>query len=214
METKKHEVVLELITKMLGTAPKDPEVYSAYVATKKAEFAKNTGRNAEAAVDETTDEEVGTLSKEVEERGWTGFHQDENGLFIYEYMVKGFFKTALEVLVENGAIKKIPAYKKWIDRMVFVTPRRLYVGKMEPDGAKERPLRTMTPKGERVTLAKSDYLAEGTRLKFTVEVLQNTKGIKWETIASCLEYGAYVGLGQWRGSGGYGRFEVVSITAL
>ena len=211
MIAEKVKVELELTTKMLGTAPKDPEVYSAYVATKAAAMAKNTGQDVEAVVEAKTEEEVQTATEEMESKGWTGFHKDENGLFIYEYMIKGFFKTAYEVLVENGAMEKIPAYKKWVDRMVFIKPRRIYFGKQEPDGALERPLRTMTPKGERVTLTKSDFVNPGTRISFDLEILQNSKGVNLGTIKECFAYGEYVGLGQWRGSGGYGRFTVVSI---
>ena len=189
---ERFKVKLRLIEPLLGTVPKDPDVYSRYIASK-------------APQEDLIDEEVDTV--ELEEQGWTGFHKDDKGIFIYNYMIKGFLKSACEVCMGAGVIKKITAYKKWIDLTVFVDPRRIRFGKTEPDGWLERPLRTMTPKGPRVTVCRSDYVDEGTEIEFTIRVLPNKVGLDKALIAQLLEYGQYVGLGQWRGSGGYGRFE-------
>ena len=116
----------------------------------------------------------------------------------------------MEVLQANGAVPKIPAYKKWVDLLVFIEPRHIMTGLKEPDGCLERPLRVMTPKGPRVTVTRSDYLKEGRTLSFEVKVLKNNKNISMELIGACLAYGEFVGLGSWRGSGAYGRFKVKS----
>ena len=81
MEEKHFKIVLT--TEMLGTVPKDPDIYQTYIESKKP--------------DNNTDEEYLTVEK-IEERGWTGFHSDENGLFIYDYMIRGFLKNAGNVL--------------------------------------------------------------------------------------------------------------------
>ena len=153
-------------------------------------------------------EEVETV-EQTEEKGWTGFHKDENGLFLFDYLIKGFLKSGMEVSMEMGAVDKVVAYKKWIDLVVFVWPRRIYLGLMAPDGVLERPLRTMTPKGPRVALSRSDYVDEGRELTFEVEILKNNKGLTWDAIEQAFDYGRYVGFGLWGGSGGYGRFELV-----
>lgn len=195
MKTEKKTYRICFLTKMLGTVPKNKEVYASFIATKCPE-------------NESRDDEVETV-KEVEEKGWTGFHQDDAGLFIYSYMVLGFLKNSLQVLMENGVVKKIPAYKKWIDGLVFIYPRKLYFGIKEPDGTLERPLRAMTAKGPRVSVTRSDYLNEDRVIGFEIEVFKNSKGIDFDVIDKLLEYGRYQGLGQWRGSGRYGQFEVV-----
>lgn len=192
MKTEKKTYKIRLTTKMLGTVPKNKSVYTTYIGT--------LGSNS--------DEEEQTV-EEIEDSGWTGFHKDDNGLFIYSYMVLGFLKNSLQVLMESGTIKKIPAYKKWIDSLVFINPRRIHFGKFEPDGNLERPIRVMTPKGPRVSVVRSDYIAEGQEIEFEVEIFKNTKGINHKTIQKLLEYGKYQGLGQWRGSGRYGQFEVL-----
>ena len=193
MNTQKQEYVITFTEKMLGTVPKDPEIYKSYIA---------------GLVDpETADEECQTVEK-TEEKGWTGFHIDNGkGLFIYDYMIKGFLKSAIAVLMSNKDIKKIPAYKKWVDTLIFIFPRKIYFDKEAPDGSVERPLRAMTAQGPRVTLTRSDYIAENTEIKVIIELVSNDKGITWDVIEKALDYGRYVGLGQWRGSGGYGRFE-------
>lgn len=207
LDQRVYEVTL--VTDLLGTVPKNQDVYASYISTKAAEFAKNRGEDEKQVVDDKTTEEVETVET-VEAKGWTGFHKDEKGLFLYSYMVKGFLKTAIEVLVENKAINKIPAYKKWIDRMIFIEPRRLHFQLKEPDGVLERPLRTMTAKGERVTVSRSDFIRAGRPITFTIKRLSTPK-ISWEIIETALAYGEYVGLGQWRGSGGYGQFTVKRI---
>ena len=204
-----RKIKIRLLTPMLGTVPYDKDVYAKYIVEKAKELAKNTGKKPEEI-----EAEVETV-EDVEMKGWTGFHKDEEGVFfIYEYMQKGFLKSAVETLQEGGVIKKIPAYKKWIDRLIQVTPRRIYFSgnPTEADGVLERPLRTMTPKGERVTVTRSDYMDVGRELEFTFGLLPNSKGLTWGVIETCLEYGQHIGYGQWRGSGGYGRFELLSIT--
>jgi len=76
---KDINVKLTLIEPMLGTIPKNKEIYAKYIADKTTEINKL--------------EEVETVT-EVEESGWTGFHSDEEGIFIYNYMLKGFLKEA------------------------------------------------------------------------------------------------------------------------
>lgn len=193
----RREVRIRLIEKMLGTVPKNKEIYKTYIVGKRAELDEDLVK-----------EEVETV-EEVEEKGWTGFHTDEQGLFLFDYMIKGFLKSGIEVAMEMGAINKIVAYKKWVDLVVFVWPRRIYLNLQDPAGVLERPLRTMTAKGPRVALSRSDYVDEGCEFSFEVEILKNKKGLDWVALEQAFDYGRYVGLGQWRGSGGYGRFELV-----
>jgi len=187
MERKKYQI--ELLEPMLGTITKDPEVYKTYIESKKPE-----------GIDE---EEYLTVQK-VEEKGWTGFHEDETGLFIYDYMLKGFLKNAGNVLKES---LKIKALRSKLDNYVFIKPRRIYLGQKESDGFLERPLRAMTQQGPRVTLARSDYINKGKILAFEILLLPH-KEVTWKVIDELLAYGELMGLGQFR-NGGYGRFKVV-----
>lgn len=188
METKTYRI--ELTTRMLGTVTKDPEVYKTYIESKKPE-------------EKNGEDEYLTVEK-VEEKGWTGFHRDDNGLFIYEYMIKGFLKNAGNVL---KVVQKIAALKSKIDNFVFIAPRRISLGQIEPDGMIERPLRAMTARGPRVTLARSDYINAGKVIEFDITLLPH-KEVKWKVLDSLLEYGQLMGLGQFR-NGGYGRFKVL-----
>jgi hypothetical protein len=202
MKSEKRKFEIEFITPMLGTVPKDEGVYTAHVLAKTDELME-TKKAEEAATVES-----------IEEKGWTGFHKDDDGIFIYDYMIRGHIKSGLEACMKNGELKKITAYKKWVDMMVFVWPRRLrFDGKSEPDGVLERPLRAMTAQGPRVSVVRSDIVNEGTRLAFEIELLKQNStnksdGVTWDAIEKALAYGKYYGLGQWRGSGGYGRFVV------
>jgi hypothetical protein len=197
-ETKTFRI--KLTSPMLGTVPKSKEVYAKYIQGKARDLAE-----------EDREEELETV-EDIEAKGWTGFHQDEEGLFLFDYMIRGFIKAAWEVCQEVGSVKKVLAYKKWIDNLVFVHPRRIHLGIMEPDEILERPLRTMTMQGPRVTISRSDYVNEGREIEFDVEILPNTKGIDHTAVAEVFEFGRLVGVGQWRGSGGFGQFEILSIS--
>jgi len=186
---EKSIVTIELMTPMLGTVPKDKEVYATYIATKR-----------ELGVDE---EEIETV-EETEEKGWTGFHTDEKGLFVYDYLVKGFLKNAGNVLKDELKIKN---FKSKLSNYCFVFPRIIYLGVDKADGVLERPLRAQTQQGPRVALARSDYLKEGRRITFEIGLLKH-KEVSMQTIKDLLSYGELQGLGQFRG-GGYGRFRVV-----
>lgn len=192
MERRLYKV--KLITEMLGTVPMDPKIYETYVESKKPE---GNGENESLTVDK------------VEEKGWTGFHKDEKGLFIYEYMVKGFLKNAGNVMKESVGVK---ALRGKIDDFVFISPRRIYLGKDKADGVVERPLRAMTPAGPRVALARSDYVSEGTEFEFGITLMPHPQ-LSWKLLNELLSYGLLMGFGQFR-NGGYGRFSVEEVIEL
>jgi hypothetical protein len=188
METRDYKI--RLATEMLGTVAMDPEVYKTYIESKKPE--NGNGEDEYLTVDK------------IEEKGWTGFHRDDNGLFIYEYMVKGFLKASGNVLKD---VIKIKALRSKIDDYVFIKPRRIYLGQDKPDGVVERPLRAMTMQGPRVTLARSDYIRAGKEIVFSITLLPH-KELTFGVINTLMQHGELMGLGQFR-NGGYGRFEIV-----
>jgi len=193
MNTTRYHVRLTLTEAMLGTVPKDPAVFATYVASK-----------AEGA-----DDELETAPETVEERGWTGFHRLGDGTpVLYDYHIKGFFKDACGMLRRDPKSRsaKLRAYKRVIDGMVFIAPRRIPL--RLPEGAEmsvlERPLRAQTPMGERVALARSDTVPAGTVLEFDITVIGNV--VSEELLREWLDYGSLRGLGQWRNAG-YGTFD-------
>jgi hypothetical protein len=188
----KYRIKLTLIEPLLGTVSKDPEVYKAYIASKAA------------LTDEELAEELETVEK-VEEKGWTGFHQVDGEPILYNYVIKGFFKDACGMLrrVHGTQSAKLRAYKKVIDGLVFVTPRRIPINLNGHEmGVLERPLRASTARGDRIALARSDTCPPGTTIEFEIDVLG---GIDEETLREWLDYGRLRGLGQWRNAG-YGSF--------
>jgi len=193
---KNYDVELTFTEALLGTAPLDKEIYTTYIAEKKADLASDD-----------LNDEVDTLN---EDKGVTGFHTDPDGHpFLYNYMIRGFFKDACGMLRRSKETRssKITAYKKIIDGLVFVYPRHihLHMPKGLVTGILERPLRAQTPQGERVALSKSESAPIGTKIKFRIKVI-DTKTIDLEQLEEWLDYGQDRGLGQWR-NGGYGTFE-------
>jgi hypothetical protein len=180
------KVSLTFVEPILGTAPLDKEIYSNYILDSLEH-----------------EDEVDTVR---DEKGRTGFHRNEEGNpILYDYMLKGFFKDACGMLsrVEGSQSKKVKAYKKIIDGLVFVFPRRIPIQMAGPIRILERPLRAQTAQGERVALAASELIPEGSCIEFTLDVLGES--VSDELLHEWLNYGMYRGLGQWR-NGSYGRF--------
>ena len=188
MEKREYKIKLE--TEILGTVAMDPEIFKRFIESKKPK--------------EKNDENEAETVEKMELKGWTGFHKDENGLFIYEYMIKGFLKHAGNVQKD---ILKIKALRAKIDDFVFVEPRRISLGQDKPDGVLERPIRVMIPLGPRVSLVRSDYVEAGKVITFRLKLLPH-KEITWKVLDDLLKHGELMGLGQFR-NGGYGRFKVI-----
>jgi hypothetical protein len=174
---------------MLGTVPMDKEIYKTYVESKRPE-----------TVDATEDESA--TVQDVEEKGWTGFHKDEKGFFVWNYFIKGFLKHSGNVLKDS---LKLKALRSKIDDFVFIKPRKVYLNKEKADGVLERPLRAMTAQGPRVSLARSDFILAGSQFEFEILLYPPHKEITEDLIKCLLDYGELNGFGQFR-NGGYGTF--------
>ena len=187
------KVKLTFTEEVLGTANSNPDIHREYIASKAANAA-------------TTEEEVEALGVDaVVEKAMTIFPKDENGVpFIYDYQIKGMFKDSAGMLKRSPGSKssKIKAYKKEIDGLVFVEPRKIPFDLSGPIGDCQRPLRAATPQGDRVALADSETVPAGSSITF--EIILLNKDLE-PAIREWLDYGALRGVGQWRNSG-KGRF--------
>ena len=201
METLK--VKLTFLEDVLGTAPADEDVYGSYVGSK--------APNAD-----TIEDEIAALGlDEVKQKGRTVFPRLPDGRpFLYDYQIKGFFKDACGMLsrVKKGeeddgkkspyVSSKLKAYKKIIDGLIFVGPRKIPIDFDGEVGDCQRPLRAMTMQGERVTLASSDEIPAEATMEFEVVCLDPDH---MKAVREWLDYGKWRGIGQWRNSG-KGRF--------
>jgi len=178
---------------LLGTAPSDPDIYAAYIASKSPDA-------------QTLEEEVAAVGVEkVLDNSLTVFPKTKDGKpFLYDYQIKGFFKEACAMLqvVGKNESAKLKAYKKKIDGLVFVAPRVIPLELAGDMDTCQRSLRASTAKGDRTALANSQEAPAGTSIQFSVTVLSDDL---LDAVREWLEYGVWKGLGQWRNSG-KGRF--------
>ena len=193
METKELKVRITFLEPLLGTAPANPEIYKDFIGSKAPDAA-------------TLAEEVEALGADaVAEKGMTVFAKLDDGTpYLYDYHIKGFFKDSCGGLrkVKGSLSSKIKAYKKEIDKLIFVQERRiplLFDGEI---GICQRSLRAQTMQGERTALAMSEQVPAGAACEFTIVMLAPEHE---PLIREWLDYGALSGIGQWRNSG-MGRF--------
>ena len=206
-ETKKNDLGLEErtykltgITPILGSQPANPDVRTAYIASK-------------APIDVNAEEN--DYIPDLEEKTLTVFLRDPKtgSLMMLDYMIRGFFKSALDALKAKNSIK---AARGKVDKFLFVTPRVIPIlrnGKpvLEEDSIYERPLRAQTMQGERVALRASEQIDDPWEMTITVQLMDNAKtktseNITWDEVERALNYGEISGLSQFR-NGGWGRFE-------
>lgn len=210
---KNMKIRITLLDEMLGTAPNDKEIYGNFIASKSPDAS-------------TIEEEIASVGvDEVVEKSMTVFSRDENNQpFIWDYQIKGFFKDACGMLQRvsgkdetTGKKKKavnesgkITAYKKVIDGLIFVEPRKILINFEGEIGSCQRPLRAQTAQGERIALANSETIPAGATMDINIILLSDDHE---KAVLEWLDYGRLRGLGQWRNSG-KGRFtyEVLEIS--
>lgn len=207
LQFKEYDVTLTFTEPMLGTTPLELEVFTKY------------GNHDE--VDEDLVDEEAEMIEQNERPGWTGFLRDEDGNpLVLDYIIKGFFKGACSALRREDFTlsSKIRAYKKNIDGLVFVNPRRILLEIPDGESVTEatvddqglalpniRPLRGQTPQGERISIVRSESVPAGTVMHFTVSVLGGEQ-VPEDLLREWFDYGHLMGIGQWRGAG-WGRFS-------
>ena len=191
---KEMRVRLTFTEEVLGTANSDKDIHEEYIASKAPDAPSRA-------------EEVAALGvEEVVAKGKTVFHRNAEGNpILWDYQIKGFFKSAASAGSYIGGEHKLTSYKKKIDLLVFINERQIPL--MLPDGGEigdcQRPLRAQTMQGERVALANSETCPAGTEIEFTIRVLDDSL---MKYVVQWLDYGALNGIGAWRNSS-KGRFE-------
>lgn len=189
---KKIKVRLTLTEEMLGTSSANKELHETYIASK-APDAKST------------EEEIAALGETaVIEKSMTIFPKENGVPFLYDYQIKGFFKDAVGMLRNIASMEsaKIKNYKKKLDGLLFIEPRRVMIQLSGEMGDCQRPLRAETMQGPRVAIAHSETVPEGSVLEFDIKLLDESLE---KAVRECLDYGEDRGIGQWRNSG-KGRF--------
>lgn len=195
METRRIRITF--IADLLGTASGDKELHESYIASKAPDAL-------------TRAEEVEALGvDEVVGKGRTVFPRVDGVPVFWNYQIKGFFKEAAYAVNNMGTITKLTAYKKKIDKGLFIFPdakdraaRSIEIHTDQPIGDLQRPLRAQTLQGERVAIADSEMIASGAWAEFDIVTVDPNLD---KYIDEWLDYGSLSGMGQWRNAG-YGAF--------
>lgn len=192
---KNYESTNYIDRRSVGQRPSNEDLLATYIASK-------------APTSELSAEEIDNIKAQNAEDRITVFYKSADGTpFQYNYQVKGMFKDSCQMLAKAGkagysggkACAALKAYKKAIDGLIFVYPREIHY---DTHGLKmgycERSLRAQTPMGERISIAKSETVPEGSTIEFEVECLDPKLE---DMVRECLNYGRMRGIGQWRNSG-------------
>lgn len=203
LDIEKRKYVLTGITRILGAQPANPDVRSAYIASKAKTLQKSEEENAR--LPERSEEDIERLNLTV-------FLREDGALAISDYVIKGFLKEAMAAVKGKTGVAS-PASK--IDNLTLVRPAYLRfthgsIPVTEPEEIVQRPLRAQTMQGPRNTVTASECIGPGWQLEFELLLLDNAEtkrsaALTFEAIEQALSYGAFKGLGQWR-NGQNGRF--------
>lgn len=201
-ETRKYH--LTGLSPILGSQPASEAIRTQYIASR-------------APAAELSDEERELFESDSRQlRGLSVFARDpekNDQVILLDYMVRGFFKSALAALQKQLGVK---SYKSKVDKYLFVYPRRIPLLRngmpiYEEDDEYERPLRADTPKGPRVGLQSSERIDTPWSIDIEIRLIANDKTAKsesltWKAVETALDYGALSGLGQFRNAS-YGTFS-------
>jgi hypothetical protein len=192
MKTDAYEVKIVFLTPVLGSQPSNPEIATEFIM-------KKSGMSARPE-----DEEQ--YLPDLIDKGTTIFYRKDDGPAVMNYQILGFLKEAGKV--QNGKVAGgVKNLRSKVGSQIFVSPRIIPLNL--PEGGEmdylERPLRADTPRGQIVSLARSEMLPEGTWFKCSLEILSGE--LTEEVLRDLLDYGYYRGLGQWRNSGAFGTFR-------
>lgn len=208
-DVQKFAVEIALLEPMLGTVPAQSSIWAEHIAAKQSKALKKEGMTDDEIKAEIASTIEGVADVDSLRTGLTTFMCDANGYFVRDYFLKGFFKSAAKVRKEFGSLKQL---RSKVVSHLFIRPRAVYIASADAElEIIERPLRASTPQGERTAIARSHCVPAGTRLSFQVHLVGGV--LSRGCLETLLEFGAYEGLGQWRGAGN-GSFEVVSLTEI
>lgn len=186
---KTLKVKVTMTEEILGTANSNKEIHEEFIASKAPDAPSMA-------------EEVAAVgAEEVFDKSMTVFPRDDQGNPIaWDYQWKGFFKDACGMLrkVPGSECSKIKAYKKEIDGLIFVSPRKIPINFDGEIGICQRPLRAQTAQGERVALASSESIPAGAQMEFEILLMVDAHE---KAVREMLEYGKLRGFGQWRNAG-------------
>ena len=191
-------------TAILGSAPASRDIRTQYIISKAPESER--------------EEEELTNSYDSDEKGVTVFNRDrQDHLCLMSHQIKGFFKEALTALKAQCQVANIG---KKVDTLISVGPKYIPIKRgglplYEEDEMLERPLRAETMRGPRVALQSSEMINPEWSIEFELTLFPSdgtakSKALTWDAIETALEYGAFHGLGQWRGAD-YGHFTFEQI---
>jgi hypothetical protein len=201
LESRKYR--LTGLTPILGSQPASEAIRTQFVSSKAPES-------------ELSEEERALFAAEQSQSaGVTVFPRDPDNdecLILLDYMVRGFFKSALSAM--NAHIG-IAASKSKVDKYLFISPRRIPITRdgeliYDEDSYYERPLRAETARGPRVSLVSSECIDAPWQIEIEIKVVFNaatakSRALNWEVVETALDYGQLSGLGQFR-NGSYGTF--------
>lgn len=185
---------------LLGTMSGNPKVAEEFILSRHP--------------DGLQEDELHALTPEEDvEKQTTVFARDKEGKpHLWDYQIKGFLKEACMAMIMSDAYTKDELksvrlteylYKRTIDKLVFVAPRKIYLNFEGKITSNERPLRKDSFKGGIVALVRSEESPVGTTIDVDISTM-NKKLLPF--ITTWLDYGCLSGIGQWRNAS-YGRFE-------
>lgn len=199
---EKYDVELKFREKLLGGVPKNPEMIKGWLNAKVSKGELTASEQEISAMAAATGEEMAATTQE--NKSWTGFKKDDNGLYIEGRQIKAMMKecaTTLKLMVKHRGLKQV------LQHGTVIKPQRIYLGKKEPDGYEESVCHTW-----RGSALKRNDFVEGCTIEFQIWVV-NTNILTKKRVKTLFELGQENGLGASR-SQDYGKFHVMKLKKL
>jgi hypothetical protein len=218
-EFARYRVELQVLDKIIGGVPKDPDTIRKWVESRIAQ-------GADLALQQTVQETVEAMTAESGETPGFGEVLDEvsrqieggngfkfvDGNLVYEgRCMKSALKEACNVAYPGTDWPGKPAgirkgLMRYLAERVFIEDLHISLGVSAPSGTEQRIKHIMTPQGPRSAINVVDYVTKP-KLTFTVAVLDDFLPVKaWARMWQCAEE---IGIGADRARSD-GKFELLA----
>lgn len=218
----RYRAQLQFRDKLMGGVPHDPKLIEGWLRSKAG---MNDGElhavllrtlsemGTEVQEDMTLEDMEKASSKVAGTKETTGFKRDDHGLYIESRQIKAGLKETTNILyagdkdwLKNEKNPTRKGAKPFVAERVFVSPDRIYLDRMEPDGVEMIVGHVTGPQGPRSTLGYHEYV---TQPLITFDVLVAKDCIPDNWWPDMWTHQEENGIGALR-SQGHGRFDIVA----
>ena len=216
-----YKITIRVREALFGGTPKNPELIEKWILarTKNPLKKEDKERIPDSLTKAQIKEAVANMTEEEATDNWTGFQQDERGIFLHCRNVK---RMMVECSSVQGIIKAKRGSKQIFQhgfevKGMYHDTHCHFDNRTTEDGFEEGAIHVMTAKGPRTSIKRQDYVGDGAELSYWLWVLKmhpnEARYIGPKDLTNILCHAQEDGLGASR-SQSKGKFDIIAFEKM